>query len=101
MKEKVVIENFIRARREKLKCLPFLIRKASDLKQFNTIRDKLAAGGVPYKYKVKNQLGQSRGVGTIRGNTGSFGNRTDQMYQYEILVYRKDLDKAKYVLGRS
>ncbi len=73
----------------------------TDLKRFNTIRDKLAAGGVPYKYKVKNQLGQSRGVGTTRGNMGSFGTPSDQMYQYEILVYRKDLDKARYVLGRS
>lgn len=73
----------------------------TDLKQFNTIRDKLAAGGVPYKYKVKNQLGQSRGVGTTRGNMGSFGTPSDQMYQYEILVYRKDLDKARYILGRS
>ena len=73
----------------------------TDLKQFNTIRDKLAAGKVPYKYKVKNRLGQSRGVGTTRGNMGSFGNREDLTYQYEILVYRKDLEKARHLLSRS
>ena len=65
------------------------------------IRDKLDAVKIPYKYKVKNRLGQWVGRGTLRGNMGSFGTPSDQMYQYEILVYRKDLDKARYILGRS
>ena len=73
----------------------------TDLKRFNEIRDKLGAAKIPYKYKVKNRLGQWVGRGTLRGNMGSFGTPSDQMYQYEILVYRKDLDKARYVLGRS
>ena len=73
----------------------------TDLKRFNEIRDKLDAVKIPYKYKEKNRLGQWVGRGTLRGNMGSFGTPSDQMYQYEILVYRKDLDKARYVLGRS
>ena len=72
----------------------------TDLKQFNTIRDKRLPGEFHISTRSKT-IRISIGVGTIRGNTGSFGNRTDQMYQYEILVYRKDLDKARYVLGRS
>jgi len=32
------------------------------------------------------------GRGTIRGNIGSLGNSTDQMYAYEIFVYKKDFE---------
>lgn len=72
----------------------------TDLKRFNEIRDKLKAAKIPYKHKVKNRLGQWAGRGTLRGNMGSFGNPSDQMYQYEILVYRRDREKAEYMLNR-
>lgn len=38
------------------------------------------------------------GRGTVRGSMGSLGNSAGQMYQYEILVGKKDLDQARYIL---
>lgn len=70
----------------------------SDMKRFNQIRDVLGSKSIPYKYKVKNHLGQCNGRGTIRGSMGSLGNSTEQMYQYEIFVYKRDLDQAKYLI---
>ena len=69
-----------------------------EMDRFNQIRDVLDNNSIPYKYKVRNHLGQFSGRGTIRGSKGSFGNPTEQMYQYEVFVYRKDLEKAKFVI---
>ena len=69
-----------------------------EMDRFNQIRDALDNNSIPYKYKVRNHLGQFGGRGTIRGSKGSFGNPTEQMYQYEVFVYRKDLEKAKFVI---
>ena len=69
-----------------------------EMDRFNQIRDSLDSNSIPYKYKVRNHLGQFSGRGTIRGSKGSFGNPTEQMYQYEVFVYRKDLEKAKFVI---
>ena len=66
--------------------------------RFNKIRGILDNNAIPYKYKVRNHLGQFSGRGTIRGSKGSFGNPTEQMYQYEILVYKKDFEQAKFLL---
>ena len=70
----------------------------TDLTRFNQIRDALEHQSVPYKYKVRNHLGQWNGKGTIRGTRGSFGNPTEQMYQYEIFVYNKDFEQAQYFI---
>ena len=69
-----------------------------EMDRFNQIRDALDNNSIPYKYKVKNHLGQFSGRGTIRGSKGSFGNPTEQMYQYEVFVYKKDFEKAKFVI---
>ena len=69
-----------------------------EMDRFNQIRDALDNNSIPYKYKVRNHLGQFRGRGTIRGAKGSFGNPTEQMYQYEVFVYKKDFEKAKFVI---
>ena len=69
-----------------------------EMDRFNQIRDALDNNSIPYKYKVRNHLGQFSGRGTIRGSKGSFGNSTEQMYQYEILVYKKDFEQAKFVI---
>lgn len=66
-----------------------------DMKKFNEIRDYLDANKVPYKYKVRNHLGGWTGHGTVRGNLGSIGNPSGQMYQYEILVHKDVFDKIK------
>mgnify|MGYP003290966592 FL=1 len=69
-----------------------------EMDRFNKIRGILDNNAIPYKYKVRNHLGQFSGRGTIRGSKGSFGNPTEQMYQYEILVYKKDFEQAKFLL---
>ena len=61
----------------------------TDLKRFNEIRDILDSQNIKYKYKVKDQLGEWTGSGTIRGRVGSAGNPAEQAKQYEILVDRK------------
>ena len=38
----------------------------TDLKRFNEIRDILDSQNIKYKYKVKDQLGEWTGSGTIR-----------------------------------
>ena len=69
-----------------------------DLVRFHEIRDVLERKGIPYKYKTRNRLGQWNGKGTIRGSKGSFGNSTEFTYQYEIFVYNRDLEQAKYYI---
>ncbi|MBQ8559326.1 MAG: hypothetical protein IJ439_05010 [Tyzzerella sp.] len=69
-----------------------------EMDRFNQIRDILDSKSIPYKYKVRNHLGQFSGRGTIRGAKGSFGNHTEQMYQYEILVYKRDFEQAKFLI---
>ncbi len=51
----------------------------TDLKRFNEIRDILDSQNIKYKYKVKDQLGEWTGSGTIRGRVGSAGNPAEQL----------------------
>ena len=53
--------------------------------------------GIPYKYKTKDHLSQTMypAEGTLRSRTGSFGNKPDQMIEYEILVHKKDYEKVR------
>ena len=53
-----------------------------------------------YKYKVKDQLGEWTGSGTLRGRVGSAGNPAEQAKQYEILVDKKNLEQARFVLQK-
>lgn len=72
----------------------------SDMKEFNLQREKLEQNQIPYKYKVRNRLGQWGGDrGTIRGNTGSAGIPADEMYVYEITIDRKDMERAGKLEG--
>ena len=70
----------------------------TDLKRFNEIRDALDREGIRYKYEVKDQLGEWAGRGTLRGTTGGAGSRPEQMKQYEILVKKKEFEKARAVI---
>lgn len=65
-----------------------------DLKRFHEIRNLLDDKKIPYKYKVRDRLGQWGS----RSRVGSFGNQPEQMYEYEIFVYNKDLDQAQYLI---
>ena len=72
----------------------------TDLKRFNEIRDVLDRENIQYKYKVKDQLGEWTGSGTLRGRVGSAGNPAEQAKQYEILVDKKNLEQARFVLQK-
>ena len=72
----------------------------TDLKRFNEIRDILDSQNIKYKYKVKDQLGEWTGSGTIRGRVGSAGNPAEQAMQYEILVDRKNLEQARFAIQK-
>lgn len=73
----------------------------TDRQIFNHLRTVLKANQIPYKHKVSNRLGQWNGAGTTRGRMGSTGIPSDQMYQYEIFVYKKDLEKARYLIQQK
>ena len=70
-----------------------------DADRFQEIRSRLDAAGIVYRYRVHSRLGGtgSRG-GSMRGSYGSFGMRSEAMYQYEIFVHRRDLERARYVM---
>jgi hypothetical protein len=72
----------------------------TDMQKFSQIRDILEVNSIPYKYKTKNHLSELNGRGTHRSTMGSFGNSASQMYQYEILVYKKDAEKVGYLLNK-
>lgn len=70
-----------------------------DIDRFHEIRNRLENASIPYKHKTRNRLsGWGGRGGTERGRVGSLGIPTEQMYQYEIIVYRKDLAKAKFCI---
>ena len=72
----------------------------TNMQKFNQIRDILETNSIPYKYKTKDRMSEFNGRGTNRSNFGSFGNSVAQTCQYEILVYKKDAEKVKYLLNR-
>lgn len=67
----------------------------TDMKRFNEIRGWLEANDIKYKYKVKNRMSQWQGHGTVRGKLGSAGNPPELMYEYEILVHKKDYERVR------
>lgn len=69
-----------------------------DMGKFNEVREILERNHIPYKHKVINRLGQWNGGGTTRAKMGSIGTSTEQMYQYEVHVYTKDMEKAKHLI---
>ncbi|MDO4262032.1 MAG: hypothetical protein Q4C82_08135 [Eubacteriales bacterium] len=71
----------------------------TDLVRFNQIRDRLDNKRIAYKHKTKNHMAQWNGIGTTRGMTGNIGISSDHMYQYEILVHKKDYEAARHAIG--
>ena len=67
-----------------------------DMKRFNEMRDVLEREHIPYSYKTRSSGGRWMGHGTARGSFGSVGSSIDLMYEYEIFVLRKDLERARY-----
>lgn len=72
----------------------------TDQQTFYRLRTILDNSKIPYKHKTSSRLGQWNGQGTIRGRMGSAGIPMNQLCQYEILVYKKDLEKSRYLIGK-
>lgn len=72
----------------------------NDMKRFNRIRELLEANQIRYKYKVKNRMGQWVYHGTVRGHIGSVGLPTEKMYEYEILIHKKDKEAWNCIQGQ-
>ena len=73
-----------------------------DMQKCAQVRECLAQNHIDYTYKVRNQMGSWAGrEGTVRGRTGSFGQSLELMYEYEVFVHQKDLEQAKYLLGKG
>lgn len=70
----------------------------TSMEKFNQVRDALNSKSIPYKYKVRNRLGQCNGRGTTRSKMGSFGISQEHIYQYEVYVYKKDFELAKHLV---
>lgn len=73
----------------------------NNMQEFNRIRNILDDTDIPYKYKTRSHMNQMSGRGgTRRSVMGSFGNPSELLYEYEIIVYKKDMDKAQYKIRR-
>lgn len=72
----------------------------TDLKRFNQIRDALDTAHIAYKIKIKDQMGQWAGKGTLQGQMGSIGNPSELSKQYEILVHKNDFEQAEYITDK-
>ena len=70
-----------------------------DMKRFNEMRDVLEREHIPFSYKTRSSGGRWMGHGTARGSFGSVGSSIDLMYEYEIFVLRKDLERARYLVN--
>lgn len=70
-----------------------------DMKRFNEMRDVLEREHIPYSYKTRSSGGRWMGHGTARGSFGSVGSSINLMYEYEIFVLRKDLERARYLVN--
>ena len=67
-----------------------------DMKRFNEMREALEREKIPYTYRTRSSGNRWMGHGTVRGSVGRVGSSIDLMYEYEIFVLRKDLEKARY-----
>ena len=70
-----------------------------DMKRFNEMRDVLEREKIPYTYRTRSSGNRWMGHGTARGSFGSVGSSSDLMYEYEIFVLRKDLERARYLVN--
>lgn len=71
------------------------------LEVLSKIRGILAIEGIKYSYKVKDGSSSWLGIGSSRGNFGSFGINSNYERQYVILVNKKDVEEAKYLIHKA
>lgn len=65
------------------------------------VRCALATGGIKYTYKIKNLSSGWFGLGSSRGSFGNFGINSKYQTQYAILVNKKNVEEAKYVIHKA
>ena len=70
-----------------------------DMKRFNELREALEREKIPYTYRTRSSGNRWMGHGTARGSFGSVGSSIDLMYEYEIFVLRKDLERARNLVN--
>lgn len=66
---------------------------------FTRVRDVLASNHIWYTTKVRDLSGGT-GLGASRAVTGSFGIKPDSSKEYEVLVKKKDADKARHLISK-
>ena len=71
-----------------------------DMKRAYQIRETLGAAGILYKVKARSHQSRRGSRGSQRAMSGSFGISSEHMYEYEIFVYKKDLERAKYLVSQ-
>lgn len=64
------------------------------------IRDILAFNHIEYTVKTGNLARSSPFSAGTRARTGSFGIRTDAMYQYSVYVKCSEYEKARLLIGK-
>ena len=62
------------------------------------VRDILAANGLDYRVKTVNRASPSPFSAGTRGRSGTFGLRTDAMYEYILFVKKDDYDRALHLV---
>ena len=62
------------------------------------VRDILAANGIDYRVKTVNRASPSPFSSGTRGRSGTFGLRTDAMYEYVIYVKKEDYGRAIHLV---
>lgn len=68
--------------------------------ELSKIRDILASNHVEYMVRTRNMSRTSPYGSGSRARTGSFGLKTDVMYQYTVYVKKEDHHKAQFLIGR-
>ena len=73
----------------------------TNMQDFSRIRTLLSDNRIPYSQKTKNRMDQWTGHGTLRGRTGSLGQPSDTMYEYEVFVHQDDYEKAMHLIQKG
>lgn len=70
-----------------------------NMTELSNLRNILASNNVEYVVRTRNMSRTSPYGAGSRARTGSFGMRTDAMYQYTIYVKKNDYERARLLIG--
>lgn len=71
-----------------------------DMKEQARVRDILAGNNIDYSVKTINRMSTSPVASGERGRTGTYGQNSENMYEYIIYVRKADFEKAMNVVGK-